>query len=228
MNAIAPTLQSARSQNDTRILQLLGSGTPANVVASVCGVSDSYVSQLLSQEDFKNEVMELKFRNVSAHNERDVKYDELEDKIAKQLESNLCLMQKPQELLRALAVVNGLKRRGSNQGIEGHNGINSTPVVSLVMPTQVVQQFTLNIDNRVIKAGEQTLETMQSHTLLQKTKKPNGVNSDGNPETGSPALLEHGSKNSDFDINEIASRLKQGKSNANIVADFKEVSPRSK
>ena len=38
------------------------------------------------------------------------------------------------------------------------------------MPTQIVQQFTTNIVNQVIKAGEQDLTTIQSGELLKSVE----------------------------------------------------------
>ena len=161
-------VQQARSQTDTRILKLLGSGTTPSLVASACGVSESYISQLLSDDDFKSEVLNLKFQSLSAHNERDLTYDELEDRITKQLSRNLSLIQKPGELLNALRVVNGLKRRGTNSA--DANATQASQVVTLNIPTSVVQHFTMNINNQVIQTGSQTLETMQSSTLLSKAR----------------------------------------------------------
>lgn len=160
-----PRIQSARSTTDSRILQLLGSGAPTSVVAAATGVSESYISQLISQSDFKSELQELKFTALHSHNVRDRKYDAIEDKLTKQLEDNICLIQKPGELLRALQVVNGLKRRGASAP---EAVVQQQTVVTLTMPQKIVQHFTTNINNQVVSIGDQSLQTMQSNTLRAK------------------------------------------------------------
>lgn len=156
-------IQSARSPTDSRILQLLGAGAPNSVVASAVGVTESYISQLISKEDFRSELQELKFNALQSHNARDAKYDSLEDKLVKQFEDNLVLIQNPMQALKALQVVNGLKRRGTSAPEAVTEQQN---IVTLLIPQKIVQQFTTNINNQVVTIGDQTLQTMQSSALL--------------------------------------------------------------
>lgn len=226
-------IQSARSTTDTRILNLLGQGTPASVVAAATGVTEGYISQLLSQEDFKHEVMEAKFLSLSSHNERDASYDTLEDKLRKQFERNLPLLQRPMEILKALQVVNKLDRRGSGTA---DPITNQSAVVELLIPDRVVQQFTLNVNNQVInvgtESGTQVLETMQSHTLLataqknstQQSQIPQLPNSEGTGIGENGVIHEQRFSSGISDLQEIANRIKQGKSLANITLDVQEVS----
>ncbi len=160
-------VQVARSSNDERALQLLGSGLNASNVAMALGVSESYISQLMSQEGFKEDVTALRFESLNRHNERDTKYDVIEDKLVKQLEDNLCLMQRPMEILKAIQVINNAKRRGQSAP---EQLVNQSKVVNLLMPVSITQKFTTNINNQVIVAGEQTLETVQSNVLLAAAK----------------------------------------------------------
>ena len=220
-------IQSSRSTTDTRILSLLGQGTPPAVVASATGVTEGYISQLLSQEDFKRDVMEAKFKSLSSHNERDASYDTLEDKLRHQFERSLPLLQRPMEILKALQVVNKLDRRGSGTA---DPITNQSAVVELLIPDRVVQQFTLNVNNQVInvgtEAGSQVLETMQSHTLLANAQKSKS--------TQIPNLIEEGNRENGVnheqrfssgisDLQEIATRIKQRKSIENITLDGEEV-----
>ncbi len=222
-------IQSARSTTDTRILNLLGQGTPASVVAAATGVTEGYISQLLSQEDFKTEVMEAKFLSLSSHNERDASYDTLEDKLRKQFEKNLPLLQRPMEILKALQVVNKLDRRGSGTA---DPVTNQSAVVELLIPDRVVQQFTLNVNNQVInvgtESGTQVLETMQSHTLLATAQKhspqiPQLPNSEGAGGGENGVIHDQRFSSGISDLQEIANRIKQGKSLANITCDVQEV-----
>lgn len=159
--------QTARNATDTRALALLGSGLNAASVSMALGVSESYISQLMSQEGFKEEVTALRYEALNKHNARDVAYDSIEDKLIKQLSDNLPLMQRPMEILRAITVINGAKRRGQSAP---EQLVNSTQVVNLLMPVSITQKFTTNVNNQVMRAGEQTLETIQSGTLLRAAK----------------------------------------------------------
>ena len=168
---------STTTSTEARALELLGSGVAAETVASALGVSVSRISQLLSDEGFANQVAELRFQNLQKHNTRDSKYDSLEDPLSGKLEENLPMMMRPLEILKAIQIVNGAKRRGQNAP---DSILQGSTIVKLVLPTQIVNQFsvTTNIQNQVVKAGEQDLITIQSSTLLQNLKETESLNAD--------------------------------------------------
>lgn len=157
---------STSTSTEVRALSLLGAGVSAESTAAALGVSAARISQLLSSEEFSAQVAELRFKNLSKHNERDSKLDSLEDKIIDKLEGSLSLVVRPLELTRMLQVINAAKRRGS-----------STPeaitekqqIVQLTMPTNILNNFTVNVNlnNQVTKIGSQNLLTIQSGTLLK-------------------------------------------------------------
>lgn len=159
--------QVVRGATEERALKLLGSGCGPEVVATAVGVSVSRISQLLSEPEFAAAVSELRFQNLQKHNEMDSQYDTMEQKLVKQLEDILPMIMRPMELLKAIQVINGAKRRGQSapESITHQN-----TVVNLVMPTTLIQKFTTNINNQVINAGNQTLETMQSSQMLVGAK----------------------------------------------------------
>ncbi|RKX65257.1 MAG: hypothetical protein DRP42_05040, partial [Tenericutes bacterium] len=131
------------------------------------GVEPSYISQLLSNEEFAAQVATLRYEALSKHNERDGAYDTLEDKLLAKLEKSLSLIFKPDTLLKAIQVVNGAKRRGQSAP---EQVTNQNTVVSLLMPVQIVNKFTTNINNQVVKAGDQDLITIPSGQLLKQTE----------------------------------------------------------
>ena len=147
-----------------RAMQLLGSGVPANAVASALGVTEGFISQLLSQEEFSNEVTNLKFAALSKHTARDASYDEIEDQLIAKLGKSVPLLIRPGDILGAIKIVNGAKRRGHDST---DSIVNQQNIVQITMPTQIIQEFTKNIDNQVITAGDQDLRTMQSGDLLK-------------------------------------------------------------
>lgn len=157
----------AGTGTESRALELLGSGLPPETVAAAVGVTVSRISQLLSDETFAAEVAELRYKNLANHNARDSSYDGLEDKLLEKMKDLIPFMMKPSEILRAIQVINGAKRRGQSTP---ESIVNQQTVVQLLMPTQIMQKFTTNINNVVVQAGEQELVTMQTGVLLNKLK----------------------------------------------------------
>lgn len=154
-----------------RALVLLGQGVIPEQVAAASGLSASRISQLLSQEHFAARVAELRFEALAKHNDRDAAYDALEDELIERMKDCLPLMVRPHEILKAIQVINQAKRRGSS----APNSITEqSTVIQLILPTQVLTQFSLNQANQVVSvegAVSQDLLTIQSGSLLNMTKK---------------------------------------------------------
>jgi len=150
---------------EERALALLGSGINGEAVAAALGVTPSRISQLLSDEGFSARVATARYEALQKHNVRDNVYDKIEDKLLTKLEGSLSLMIRPDAILRALSIINGAKRRGQAAPEQIHNIQN---IVTLVLPTKVVQQFAVNLNNQVIRAGEQELVTIPSGALRDK------------------------------------------------------------
>lgn len=162
-----PPLQIAAPQKhydgyQAQILSLLGSGLSPSVVATAVGVDPSYVSQLLAEESFAFQVTELRCEALKKHSDRDASYDALEDALIAKMQDCLPLMYKPGEVLAAIRVINGAKRRGE---VAAAPVDNQRPVIQLVLPTKIVQQFTLNANNQIVQIGDQTMVTMPSAQL---------------------------------------------------------------
>jgi len=155
------------SSIEERALVLLGSGIQQESVAAALGVTPSRISQLMADKDFADAVTELRFQALQSHNERDNKYDKLEDRLLDSLGNKLPLMMKPAEILKAIQIINGAKRRGQSSPEQVTNQQN---IVNILLPEKVAVQFTTNVNNQVIKAGEKELMTMPSSQLLNKVE----------------------------------------------------------
>lgn len=173
------------SNTEQRALDLLGRGILPTQVAAALGITDSAISQMLAKQEFAEAVATLKYKNLLKHSERDVKADEIEDKLLKKLDGLIPFMMRPAEVARTYQIVNAAKRRGSSAP---EHITAQQEVVTLVMPITVTNQFTVNSANQVISAGQQPLITVQSGTmksLLEKHKEGQNVKllSNGNSET---------------------------------------------
>ena len=161
------TQSTATTVTEDRALSLLGSGIPAENVASALGVTPGRISQLLANKEFADQVATLRYEHLQKHNTRDASYDSIEDRLIQKLEKQLPLIMRPMETVKALQAVNGAKRRGQSAPEQVTNQQN---IVALILPTIIAQRFTTNTINQVIKAGEQELVTMQAGSLLANTE----------------------------------------------------------
>lgn len=150
------------SSTESKALKLLGAGHGPEIVAQACGVSTSRISQLLSDPVFSAKVLELRYSVLQKHNDRDESYDSLEDTLIKKMKDIIPFMMKPGEVLAAIRIINGAKRRGVSQAT---NEGTHTTVVNITLPAILKQQFVTNINNQVIKAGSQELITIQSGAM---------------------------------------------------------------
>lgn len=171
---------------ESRALELLGDGIPEVQVANCLGVDPSRISQLMGQEEFAAKVMERRYNNLQAHTARDNKADTIEDSLLTKLENAVPLMFKPMEILKAYQTINSAKRRGQSAPAQL---TNQQTVVNLLVPQRIIQQFVVNPQNQVVKAGDQELLTMQSGPLLREAQeKLANIRSAANElETGTPA-----------------------------------------
>lgn len=178
--------QSASTSIEDRALSLLGTGVPVESVGSALGVTAARISQLLADETFAEQVIALRYENLQKYNKRDNTYDTLEDKLLEKMEKALPLMFKPEQILRAIATINGAKRRGQSAP---EQVTDQQTIVTLVLPAQITQKFTTNINNQVVNAGGQSLQTMQSGNLLAMAETTETERQDAHRDN-TPKILE--------------------------------------
>lgn len=153
-----------------QIRELLAKGLSQAVVSSIVGVDPSYISQLMAQEDFAGQVSEGRAIAVGQHIKRDERLDALEDGMIGKVEEMVkspFMFRKPMEAVKALQIVNGLKRRASN--VLGTQADTAGTVVMLTMPKTIVNNFyapVLDINQNVVKIGDTDLITVQSAGML--------------------------------------------------------------
>lgn len=148
-----------------KAVELLGAGVSQEATAAALGVSPSYISQLMTEAEFSKQVVELRFKQLQHHTQRDNKYDTIEDKLLTKMEQSVPLMLRPSEILRALQVVNAAKRRGT-QAQELPAGQHAQVVLN--MPVRLVQHFTTNILNQVTEVEGEAMITIQPQQLLKQ------------------------------------------------------------
>ena len=156
--------------SDEKIKELLGSGLPRATVASAVGCSESYITQLMSQQEFAEDVIARRTTSLTAHSRRDQGIDVIEDKLIERIgelvDNNH--IYKPNEVMRAFQVINAAKRRGisANEHLHSHQ-----TVVNLTIPPQFLKKFsgyTINGHGEVVESEGQTLVSMPANQVLRQ------------------------------------------------------------
>lgn len=143
-------------------LELLGANVPQVQVASALGITESAVSQMMANSEFAAKVQKIRFDNARKFNERDNKYEQLEDAMLQKLSDSLPFFSKPHEIIQGLKAVNGAVRRG--QASMDNQQMNK-PVVQLNLPVAIIQKIVVSGRNEVVKAGEVELVTIDNKQL---------------------------------------------------------------
>jgi predicted transcriptional regulator len=151
--------------------ELLGLNLPNNVVASAIGVSESQVSQWLSDEQFALEVQELKLTNFAEHATRDRKYNKLEDLVLQKLEEKLdsgLFFTSPREILSAITVLNKAVRRATPAELGA--GAGNRTIVNLQLPenSAFAAKFILNGQNQVVEIAGRSMATMSARGVVKQ------------------------------------------------------------
>jgi len=138
-----------------RALEMLGRNLAPVIVANALGVTESAISQLMANEEFAAAVMELRVAALDKHAKLDQLYEDIELTMAKKLKDTCELVFEPAKVVGMLTRINAMKRRSEVQGSGGL--VAPSVVVSLVMPTRVVNEYTLSAgNNQVVSVSSST------------------------------------------------------------------------
>lgn len=168
------------------ILSYLAQGLSHSQVARAVNCSPAYISQLLTEEDFKVELAEAQSRILAETSSYDAQLNRVEQALLNQIEKTIPMIVRPEAAVALWAKINAGKRRASsNANIAAASAAaQNTTIVNLQLPPAILKQyavddrFTLNAKNQVIEAGGQTLVTMHA-AELDKLAAKNKTNSTG-------------------------------------------------
>lgn len=151
----------------TRVLQLLGSGLGTDLVATAVGCDPSYISQLLADDEFADEVAKLRSEALLVDSSRDRSIGSIEDKLINQLHIIIDdgLIYKPRDVLQAFSILNRAQRRGVSAA--GGTTVKNT-VVNITLPTNIMNNYVTNAQGEVVDVNGQTLVAMPAMQLLKQ------------------------------------------------------------
>jgi len=154
-------------QDKDRILKLLGSGLGGEIVSATVGCDPSYISQLMSDEDFRSRVLALRIESLTADTQRDRAIDEIEDVLIEKLKAGLDFLVSTKDILRAYAVINAAKRRGAKAT---DTTVVNNNIVNLILPRIIVQKYTVSRTGEVVEVEGKPLVTIPAQRLLADRK----------------------------------------------------------
>lgn len=145
---------SQTSTTRNQALQLLAQNVAPSQVAAALGVTESAISQLLSQEDFSAELEQVR---VAATAE-DLKYDDRLDTAESDALSNIegkLRFANMQQSLQAFKILNTARRRKESRVAAQQTG--GGVVVNITLPTAIVPQYVTNPKNEIIEVEGKTM-----------------------------------------------------------------------
>lgn len=162
------------------ILEMLAVGreSPATISA-ICGCTPSYISQLLADSNFVQQVKErkrvLSDKSVDTLaatevNSHDTHLDILEGRLMTKIGSLIPMLNKPMEAAKVFQIINAAKRK--NDSVVNTTNIfnQQNNVVVLNLPAAVKGKLLVNQNNEVVQVDERPLTTMDSQLLLKVNK----------------------------------------------------------
>lgn len=143
---------------DTRALirGYLAAGVSQRVAAETCGVSESYVSQLMTEPEFREHVQS----ELAARGRRYIEMDDLADQTQhlalQRLRKVTEIISKPETLLRAIQVLDQMKRRSTPAVADSET--KDADLVRISLPRGMAARFAISVDttNRVTEIAGQT------------------------------------------------------------------------
>lgn len=135
-------------------LELLAQGIPASQVAEVIGVTESYVSQLLADEDFAAQLSSLKVESAKKDKEYDDKLDQAEEDFLDRIVER-SRMANLQQSMQGFKLLNSAKRR--RDSARGAGTGQPQTVVNITLPVAVMPTYILNQQSEIVEVEGKTM-----------------------------------------------------------------------
>lgn len=150
---------------------MLAAGKSHSEIAASLGVTQSAIAQAAKTDAVQNLLVTAKEKQPDIARDLDSRYDAVESALLAKFEQQLnSTFLKPAELLRAMATLNGMKRR---TGALNPERPPATTVVQLIMPTQIVNKMQVSPQGEIVAIDGRDLITAQPaqvQKLLQDSR----------------------------------------------------------
>lgn len=135
-------------------LELLAQGIPASQVAGTLGVSESYVSQLLGDEDFGSQLQATRTEAAQADLDYDKKIDTAESLYLQRIEDKAGFANL-QQSLQAFRILNSAKRRKDSR-VQAP-GINIGQIINITLPVASIPDYKINNQSEIVEVEGKTM-----------------------------------------------------------------------
>lgn len=185
-----------------RVLNYLCGGATPTQAAEACGVDKSYVSQLMSEEDFQTQVAAKLTKDFETAIKIDANYTEIEEKLSDKLKSTMPYLTNADQIARILKTVSSIpKKVVSKMPLNGEGSNGSVAPVTIAIPVVAKNVFLVSPNSEVVKLDGRDIVTLNSkslNSLLKERREQVTI------EQSKPVLIEkpngkHRSKIDDFD-----------------------------
>ena len=146
-----------------KIVAYLGQGIQQSVVASSCGVTPAYVSQLLELPDVREEIAVLRSKQLETALESDVAVERIEKAALRMVEARLPYVRNAVEAVKIAATLNGMKRKAAIG--DQSSDVLAAQQVLVTVPRGASLHFKLNNNNQVIEVEGRTMAPLPSKAL---------------------------------------------------------------
>jgi DNA-binding CsgD family transcriptional regulator len=151
--------------SEEQVFNLLASGLNAAMVASTLSLSESYISQLLSNSEFRDRVTAARLAKNKGLVERDDKLELTESKALERLAQLLPMVTKPLEAAKIYQTLNSAKRTTS---IPANSSNAGGATVVLNLPKNSSVQFTLAHDtNQVLEVDGRSMAPLPASRVKE-------------------------------------------------------------
>lgn len=138
------------------------------IIASSCGVTPAYVSQLLEQQEVRDEIALLKSGELEVALQADDNLEKLETKALRIMEQKLPFVKSAIEAVKIAQTLNGMKRKAAVGNTD--SDVLAAQQVVITIPRGAALHFKTNESNQVIEVEGRAMAPLPSKALpdLQK------------------------------------------------------------
>lgn len=156
--------------NAAKLIKILSAGQiTQRQAAEAVGVSEALVSQLMAEEDFAYQVAVGMSKNLERAFTIDDNIEEVENILSQRLRELMGMAQAMNldTILKVLKYTNGAKRKTQAQvpGVGTGQGTIQNNTLKLILPSVVINNYTVNPQNEVVAVGGQELVTLNSKSM---------------------------------------------------------------
>jgi len=141
-------------------------GLHASQAANACGVTESFVSQLCTEEDFQKQIEEKLSKDFEVAIQIDKNYTEVEERLSKRLNEMTSYMTNVDQITRTLKTVSAIPKKVQPRiPLNPESEQGAIAPVSLAIPIIAKNVFIVNPNSEVVSLNGKELVTLNSKSL---------------------------------------------------------------